>query len=87
MNRTMGADPAIVHFELSLFQNGREVAHGRKEECGPRLGGPDVVRFFRHFCHQYDVGRRIDVGKSGRVLVELVSQHEYEVAAAFHGLS
>ena len=45
-----------------------------------------MVRFLRHFCHQYDVGRRIDVNKSARVVVELVSQDEYEVAAAFHGL-
>ena len=45
-----------------------------------------MARFLRHFRHQYDVGRRIDVGKSRRVLVQLVSQHEYEVAAALHGL-
>jgi hypothetical protein len=82
----MGADPAIVELELALFQSHREVAHGREEERGPRLGGPDVARFLRHFRHQYDVGRRIDVGKSARVLVQLVSQHEYEVAAALHGL-
>ena len=45
-----------------------------------------MARLLRHFRHQHDVGRRIDVGKRGRVLVQLVSQHEYEVAAAFHGL-
>ena len=57
-----------------------KVAHGAQKHGGALLGGPDVFGLLRHFGHPQQVLRWVEAFQGGSADVELVAEHEHEVA-------
>jgi hypothetical protein len=56
------------------------MAHAREEDRDARLMGPHVGGFLRDLSHPHDVLRRIEVREGRGILIQLITQHEHEVA-------
>ena len=63
------------------------MAHGSEKQDQPFLVTPHMGRFGLVFCHPDRIPRRVESIERGQCLVELVAQHENEIANATIGLS
>jgi hypothetical protein len=75
----------VVHWPASLLQFEGEVAHRRKEQRRAWLAGNDVGGLLRHLGHPHRVLGGVEAVEGGRVQVELVAQHDHQLAQLSHG--
>jgi len=70
----------IVDGDAGVPQRVAEMAHRREEECDAQLVAPDVRRLVRCLAHPDGIAARIEAVERGAVAVQLVAQHQDEVA-------
>ena len=66
---------------------GRTVAHGGQENGGALLAAPDVCGFLGDLSHPHRIEERIEPVESARLEVELVAEHDHQIADGLHGTS
>ena len=72
--------PGVVQGSAGRVQGLREVAHRGQEHHRARLARPDMRRFLGHLGHPHRVVCGVEAVERGSVQVELVAQHEDQVA-------
>ena len=78
------AQRAVIDRPATAAQHVGEMAHGRQEERRACLVAPDMGRFARRLDHQHPVAGRIETFESGRRVIELVAEHQHQVADFRH---
>jgi hypothetical protein len=78
-------NPGVVQRQATLTQLGREVPHGGKEDGDALFRRPDVCGFFGHLGHPHHILRGVEALQCAAVVVQLVAQHDDQVANACGG--
>ncbi len=76
--------PAVMRRATSGFQVQREVPHRREEQGRTRFARPDVGRFIGHLGHPDGIAPHIETIERGGTEVQLVPQHDDQVAQLSH---
>ena len=78
--RIGGIERGVVQGPALGTQGLREVAHGTQEDGGALFGRWNVGGLLNHLGHPHRVAAGVEVVQGGSVQVELVAQHDHQMA-------